>query len=116
MSTFRCRTGRLVGLIGPNGSGKTTLFNVISGYIRHQYGLVVYDGLVDIRTEFIQARSIAGLVRTFQTPKVFEQMTVLENIMAGACKLTSKRRHRRSSTYRARAGCAGYRRWPRKCA
>jgi ABC-type branched-subunit amino acid transport system ATPase component len=77
----------IVGLIGPNGSGKTTLFNVISGYIRHQHGLVAYDG-EDVRAESIQARSIAGLVRTFQTPKVFEQMTVLENIMAGAYKLT----------------------------
>lgn len=84
---FSVPHGSIVGLIGPNGSGKTTLFNVISGYIRHQHGLVAYDGR-DIRTESTQARSIAGLVRTFQTPKVFEQMTVLENIMAGACKLT----------------------------
>ena len=84
---FSVPHGSIVGLIGPNGSGKTTLFNVISGYIRHQHGLVAYDG-DDIRTESIQARSIAGLVRTFQTPKVFEQMTVLENIMAGAYKLT----------------------------
>ena len=84
---FSVPHGSIVGLIGPNGSGKTTLFNIISGYIRHQYGLVAYDGQ-DIRPKSIQARSIAGLVRTFQTPKVFEQMTVLENIMAGACKLT----------------------------
>lgn len=85
--TFSVPQGSIVGLIGPNGSGKTTLFNVISGYIRHQRGLVAYDGQ-DIRSESTQARSIAGLVRTFQTPKVFEQMTVLENVMAGACKLT----------------------------
>ena len=38
--------------------------------------------------ESIQQRSRAGLVRTFQTPKVFEQMTVLENVMVGCCKLT----------------------------
>jgi len=85
--TFSVPEGSIVGLIGPNGSGKTTLFNIVSGYIRHQQGLVAYDGQ-DLRTESIQARSTAGLVRTFQTPKVFGHMTVLENIMAGACKLT----------------------------
>jgi ABC-type branched-subunit amino acid transport system ATPase component len=84
---FTVPHGSIVGLIGPNGSGKTTLFNVISGYIRHQHGLVAYDG-EDVRADSIQARSIAGLVRTFQTPKVFEQMTVLENVTAGAYKLT----------------------------
>ena len=77
----------LVGLIGPNGSGKTTLFNIISGYITPESGAVVYRGR-DLGADSIQDRSRAGIVRTFQTPKLFEQMTVLENVMVGACKLT----------------------------
>jgi ABC-type branched-subunit amino acid transport system ATPase component len=78
----------LVGLIGPNGSGKTTLFNVITGYIAPQRGAVVYCGKA-LRGETTQDRSRAGMVRTFQTPKVFEHMTVLENVMVGCCKSTS---------------------------
>jgi ABC-type branched-subunit amino acid transport system ATPase component len=77
----------LTGLIGPNGSGKTTLFNVISGYIAQQHGTVLYRGNA-LTTDSVQTRSRAGMVRTFQTPKIFEHMTVLENIMAGCCKLT----------------------------
>jgi branched-chain amino acid transport system ATP-binding protein/nonpolar-amino-acid-transporting ATPase len=76
----------LTGLIGPNGSGKTTLFNVISGYLAQQHGSVIYRGHA-LAAASVQDRSRAGMVRTFQTPKIFEHMTVLENIMAGCCKL-----------------------------
>lgn len=79
--------GRLVGLIGPNGSGKTTCFNIASGFLRQKAGRVLLDG-TDISASTVQDRSRAGLVRTFQAPKVFEQMTVLENLMVGAHKST----------------------------
>ncbi len=79
--------GRLVGLIGPNGSGKTTCFNIASGFLRQKAGRVVMDGK-DISASSVQERSRAGLVRTFQAPKVFEHMTVLENLMVGAHKST----------------------------
>lgn len=79
--------GRLVGLIGPNGSGKTTCFNIASGFLRQVAGRVLMDG-VDISASGVQQRSRAGLVRTFQAPKVFEHMTVLENLMVGAHKST----------------------------
>lgn len=79
--------GRLVGLIGPNGSGKTTCFNIASGFLRQKAGRVLLDG-ADISAASVQERSRAGLVRTFQAPKVFEQMTVLENLMVGAYKST----------------------------
>ncbi len=79
--------GRLVGLIGPNGSGKTTCFNIASGFLRQNAGRVLLDDQ-DISTSSVQARSRAGLVRTFQAPKVFDQMTVLENLMVGAHKST----------------------------
>jgi ABC-type branched-subunit amino acid transport system ATPase component len=77
----------LVGLIGPNGSGKTTLFNIISGFLAQQQGTIKYCG-EPLRRQSVLDRSNAGLVRTFQTPKVFENMTVIENIMVGCCKHT----------------------------
>lgn len=80
--------GQLVGLIGPNGSGKTTCFNIASGFLRPNAGRVLLDR-IDISASSVQARSRAGLVRTFQAPRVFEHMTVLENLMVGAYKSTS---------------------------
>lgn len=85
--TFDVPEGGIIGLIGPNGSGKTTLFNIVSGYIRPLAGTITYRG-APLGRESIQRRGLAGLVRTFQTPQVFEQMTVLENIMVGCTKLT----------------------------
>jgi ABC-type branched-subunit amino acid transport system ATPase component len=85
--TFDVPERRIVGLIGPNGSGKTTLFNIVSGYIRPMTGTIRFGGAPLVR-DSIQRRSSAGLVRTFQTPQVFEKMTVLENVMVGCCKLT----------------------------
>lgn len=79
--------GGLVGLIGPNGSGKTTLFNIVTGYLKPDTGRVLYRGRALDQVP-VQARSRAGLVRTFQTPKIFEQMSVLENVMVGCCKTT----------------------------
>ncbi|HTG22755.1 MAG TPA: ABC transporter ATP-binding protein [Reyranella sp.] len=79
--------GGLVGLIGPNGSGKTTLFNIVTGYLKPDTGSIVYEARA-LDGVPIQARSRAGLVRTFQTPKIFEQMSVLENVMVGCCKAT----------------------------
>jgi ABC-type branched-subunit amino acid transport system ATPase component len=85
--SFDVPEGSIVGLIGPNGSGKTTLFNIVTGYIAPLQGSVLYDDQ-PLGPHSIQQRSRSGLVRTFQTPQVFEQMTVLENIMVGACKRT----------------------------
>ena len=85
--TFAVPAGGLTGLIGPNGSGKTTLFNIVTGYIAPAQGQLVYDGQ-PLAGLSIQERSRRGLVRTFQTPQVFEHMTVLENVMVGCCKVT----------------------------
>lgn len=86
--SFDIPRGGLVGLIGPNGSGKTTLFNIISGFIHPMEGKVSFDGQVLDKSSNVVRRSRQGLVRTFQTPKVFEHLTVLENVMVGLYKST----------------------------
>ena len=72
----------LTGLIGPNGAGKSTLFNIIGGFLLPQQGTVRFDAC-DVTRESVLARSRAGLVRTFQTPKVFSRLSVRENLMLG---------------------------------
>jgi ABC-type branched-subunit amino acid transport system ATPase component len=85
--SFAVPTNGIAGLIGPNGSGKTTLFNAISGFLHPRKGAICYCGH-PLGTTSIQERSRRGMQRTFQTPKVFEHLTVLENIMVGCCKQT----------------------------
>ncbi len=79
---FSVPSGSLTGLIGPNGAGKSTLFNIASGFLLPQQGKVRFDGH-DITREPVQARSRAGLIRTFQTPKMFGKLSVRENLMIG---------------------------------
>ncbi len=80
----------IVGLIGPNGSGKTTLVNVLSGALKPTEGTVAIDG-VDV-TGFRPRRiARAGLVRTFQTVRLFGTMTVFENVQLGALGAGSRR-------------------------
>jgi ABC-type branched-subunit amino acid transport system ATPase component len=80
--SFSVPRGRIVGLIGPNGSGKTTLFNIASGFLTPQSGEIRLDSR-PITGDSVPARSRAGLIRTFQTPKVFGHMTVAENVAMG---------------------------------
>jgi len=72
--------GELVGLIGPNGSGKSTLFNVISGVHKLDEGTVALRGerIDGLDPWVIFAR---GVVRSFQNPRLFHGMTVLENVL-----------------------------------
>ena len=77
------RAGEIVGLIGPNGAGKTTLINVITGVHRASGGQVMFEGRdVTAQRPFESARS--GLARTFQIVQPFPEMTVQENVAAGA--------------------------------
>ena len=74
--------GTVHGLVGPNGSGKTTLLNVVSGLIPLNTGSVTVAGTDTTR---VQAYRVArlGVGRTFQTPRVFEDMSIWENIAIG---------------------------------
>ena len=83
--SFAVAERSVTGLIGPNGAGKSTLFNIISGFLRPTSGQVLYLGKT-ITNLSIQRRSYAGLVRTFQTPQVFSELTVRENLIAGCYK------------------------------
>ena len=78
--SVRIRQGERFGLIGPNGSGKTTLINCISGTLRTDSGRILLDGQ-DITTLPAYRRTRLGIARSFQIPKPFASMTVLENLM-----------------------------------
>ena len=77
--TLHVKPGERFGLIGPNGSGKTTLINCISGALAPDGGRILFEG-VDITTVAAHRRTRLGIVRTFQIPKPFSSMTVLENL------------------------------------
>ncbi len=74
--------GELVGIIGPNGAGKTTFFNAISGVIRPTSGQLLVDGR-NLGGQAPHRFAARGLARTFQTPRVFGDMPVRENIAFG---------------------------------
>jgi ABC-type branched-subunit amino acid transport system ATPase component/ABC-type branched-subunit amino acid transport system permease subunit len=75
-------TGEVHGLIGPNGSGKTTTLNVISGYYAPQEGTVTQDG-TDFTKEGAHTRAAHHIARTFQTPRLIGESSVIENVMIG---------------------------------
>jgi len=70
------------GLIGPNGAGKTTVFNVLSGYVKPTTGTVRLNGQ-DLAALSQTARVDAGIARTFQSPKLVLDATVMENVLLG---------------------------------
>jgi branched-chain amino acid transport system ATP-binding protein len=78
--SFDVRAGSIHGLIGPNGAGKTTLFNCLAGYLKPTSGQVWLDGQAVAGAPPSRVFA-AGLARTFQIPRPFPEMTVLENVM-----------------------------------
>jgi branched-chain amino acid transport system ATP-binding protein/branched-chain amino acid transport system permease protein len=71
------------GLIGPNGSGKTTILNIISGYYRPEAGSVSL-GEKTLQESSTVARARNGIARTFQTPRIVGEATVLQNVLIGS--------------------------------
>jgi branched-chain amino acid transport system ATP-binding protein len=80
--SFDVAEGAVVGLIGPNGAGKTTIFNLITGNYRVDRGTIAFGGrsVVGMRTHRIVA---LGVARTFQNIRLFQQLTAVENVLAG---------------------------------
>lgn len=74
--------GEIVGLIGPNGAGKTTCFNLLSGFLSPTTGTIAFQGenITGLKPHHIVQR---GLVRTFQLTTLFQEITVLENVLLG---------------------------------
>ena len=81
--SFAVRPGTITALIGPNGAGKTTTLNVISGWLPPSAGRVVFadQGLIGRKP---YERSYLGLARTFQTPQIFTNLSVFDNVVVGA--------------------------------
>jgi branched-chain amino acid transport system ATP-binding protein len=80
--SFEIRKDEIFSLIGPNGAGKTTIFNIINALYRPDWGRVLLEG-EDLT--FLKPHQIAkrGIARTFQNIELFNEMTVLENILIG---------------------------------
>ena len=80
--SFDVAPGEICGIIGPNGAGKSTLFNAIGGYVKVTSGQVHLDGR-SLTGQSVHEIAAAGVRRTFQNGGLFQDMTVLENVMVG---------------------------------
>jgi ABC-type branched-subunit amino acid transport system ATPase component len=88
--SFAVAEGTITALIGPNGAGKTTLFNLVSGFLHPHEGRIRFTGR---RIDRLRGDTVAraGLVRTFQTPRVLTRMPVLDNLMLAAREQAGER-------------------------
>jgi len=105
--SFQLDPGMVVGLIGPNGAGKTTILNLISGYYHVSKGRVLLGDtdIARLRSHHIRAK---GVSRSFQQALLFEDLTVLENLLVGGHSRL------RAGVVRAGLGTAGSRREERQ--
>ncbi len=87
--SFDVEEGSIVGLIGPNGAGKTTVFNLITGHYVPDKGEILFNGENLVKKPTHRIVSL-GISRTFQTIRLFKEMSVLENAMSGYhCRMKS---------------------------
>jgi branched-chain amino acid transport system ATP-binding protein len=98
--SFEVREGEILGLIGPNGSGKTTAFNCISGALTPTAGTITFKGqsIGGLTPDAICHR---GLARTFQIPRPFRKLTLLENVAVAAHYGATERLNEREARRRA---------------
>jgi ABC-type branched-subunit amino acid transport system ATPase component len=81
--SFTVFTGEIFGIAGPNGAGKTTLLNLISGHYKPDFGSIIFKGIYIHGLRPYQIAHL-GITRTFQTPVIFESLSVLENVLIGS--------------------------------
>ncbi|WP_434084194.1 ABC transporter ATP-binding protein [Halorarius halobius] len=81
-ASFQVERGTITGLIGPNGAGKSTIFNLVSGFYEEDAGTVRVNG-ADVTDDEPHEIADHGLIRTFQTPRKLEGMTVREAMLVG---------------------------------
>ncbi len=96
---FSLEKGEIVSIIGPNGAGKTTFFNSLTGIYRPEEGSIIFNGksLIGLRPDQIAEQ---GIARTFQNIRLFNEMSVIENILVGmSVKL---RQNMLSATFRSK--------------
>jgi branched-chain amino acid transport system ATP-binding protein len=99
--SFKVKEGEILGLIGPNGSGKTTCFNCISGALTPTGGSIRFLGqeLTGLPPDAVCHR---GLARTFQIPRPFRKLSILDNVAVAAYFGTNRRRREAEARARAR--------------
>jgi branched-chain amino acid transport system ATP-binding protein len=87
--SFEVEEGQIVGLIGPNGAGKTTVFNLITGIYQPDAGEITF-GTQSVLKKYTHRIVSMGIARTFQTIRLFQDLTVLENVLSGChCRMKS---------------------------
>ena len=106
--TLDIARGRLTGLIGPNGAGKSTLFGMVAGAIRPTAGQILLDG-ADVTGLPPERLFALGLARTFQIPRPFRRMSVLDNLLVAPTGQTGETL--RGAWFRPGATRAEERRW-----
>jgi len=77
--SFRIETGQIIGIFGPNGSGKTTLLNLLAGLLTPTSGRVLWQSR-DISGAKPETIAAAGIIKTFQNPQLFAELTVKEHV------------------------------------
>jgi ABC-type branched-subunit amino acid transport system ATPase component/branched-subunit amino acid ABC-type transport system permease component len=82
--SFAVRPGEVVGLIGPNGAGKTTIIDAVTGFVPTAPGSSIRLDATDLRRMTPSQRARVGVGRTFQSVELFDDMTVLENLLAAS--------------------------------
>jgi len=98
--SFEARQGEILGLIGPNGSGKSTTFNLIAGTLRPTAGSIKFHG-EEIAGLAAHAVCRQGIARTFQIPRPFRKLSLVDNVMLAAYHGTSNSISRAEAQHRA---------------